>query len=100
MKIEELTQEQIEKAKSMATNEERLSYLKECGVELDNDMLTEVAGGNVRDCETYYCQKGPNRRNPHNFEKTGKRRKGKLMGIIDDIEVKCIYCGRTTWRPW
>ena len=45
MKIEELTQEQIEKAKSLATDEELLAYLKECGVELDDDMLAEIAGG-------------------------------------------------------
>ena len=45
MKIEELTQEQIEKAKSLATDEELLAYLKECSVELDADMLAEIAGG-------------------------------------------------------
>ena len=45
MKIEELNQEQIEKARSLATDEERLAYLKECRVELDDDMLSEVSGG-------------------------------------------------------
>ena len=37
--------EQIGKARALATNEERLDYLKECGVELDEDILANVAGG-------------------------------------------------------
>ena len=45
MKIEELNPEQIGKARALATNEERLDYLKECGVELDEDILANVAGG-------------------------------------------------------
>ena len=45
IKIEELNPEQIGKARALATNEERLDYLKECGVELDEDILANVAGG-------------------------------------------------------
>ena len=100
MKIEELTQEQIGKAKSLATDEERLDYLNECGVELNDDMLSEVAGGKGSLDEVLYCQKGPNKNKRHQFEKTGKKRKGKLWGLIDDVEVKCVYCGKTTWKSW
>ena len=104
MKIEELTQKQIEKAKDLATNEERLDYLKECGVELDDDMIAEVAGGKVpgldRDGylnDIYGCKKGPNKGKAHKFEKTGKRRRGRWLGIMDDIEYRCVYCGHTEW---
>ena len=31
--------------RGLETNEERLDYLKECGVELDEDTLANVAGG-------------------------------------------------------
>lgn len=106
MKIEELTQEQIEKAKSLATDAERLDYLKECGVELDDDMMAEVCGGekvplgDKNKSGFPCCQKGPNKGYPHKYKKTGNRKKGWLLGWIDDKEYKCIYCGKTTWRDW
>ena len=90
MKIEELSQEQIEKAKSLATDEERLAYLKECGVELDADMLAEVAGG-IDDFEIKCV---------HAWKKTGKRRKGWFIGWIDDVEYKCTKCGKKSWQAW
>ena len=102
MKIEELTQEQIEKAKSLATDEERLAYLKECGVELDDDMLTEVAGGGPAKprshtkTEKAYCQSGPNFRKPHKWAYTGGSKKG-FLGFGELKEVKCIYCGFKKW---
>ena len=103
MKIEELTQKQIEKAKALATNEERLDYLNECGVELDDDMMAEVAGGGRVGEDGGYliaidgCKKGPNKGGPHKFEKTGKRKRGRWLGIMDDIEYRCVYCGHTEW---
>ena len=73
MKIEELNQEQIEKAKSLATDEERLAYLKECRVELEDDMLSEVSGGK-RSIE-FGCV--------HEWEKTGKKEAdGLLVGLM------------------
>ena len=90
MKIEALSPEQIEKARSLATDEERLAYLKECGVELDDDMLAEVAGG-IDDFEKL-CK--------HTWKKTGNRRKGWLMGWIDDVEYRCTKCGKKSWRAW
>ena len=102
MRIEELTQEQIEKVKALGTDEERLDYLKECGVELDDDMLAEVAGGEkvrLGDKSGFpCCQKGPNKGRPHENIKTGKKRKGCFIGLFDDVEYKCIHCGKTVWR--
>lgn len=91
MKIEELNQEQIEKAKSLATDEERLAYLKECRVELEDDMLSEISGGfdhiHLPDCS-------------HEWKKTGKRRRGSFLGWVDDVEYKCEKCGKKEWHNW
>ena len=45
MKNEAHNPEQIRKARALETNEERLDNRKECCVELDEDMLANVAGG-------------------------------------------------------
>ena len=91
MKIEELNQEQIEKAKSLATDEERLAYLKECDVELDDDMLSEVSGG-IETLRRSGCT--------HIWKKTGNRRRGWFIGWIDDVEYKCERCGKKEWQAW
>ena len=94
MKIEALTQEQIEKARSLATNEERLAYLEACGVELDDDMLAEVAGGKkIIGNSIESCKKGPNKNKPHKWVYTGRTIK-KFFGLFEVKEVKCIYCGK------
>ena len=100
MKIEALTQEQIEKARSLATNEERLAYLEACGVELDDDMLAEVAGGMNRSGKsksTDFCQSGPNYRYPHKWVYTNRTIK-KCFGLFELKEVRCIYCGKTRMK--
>mgnify|MGYP007013951791 CR=1 FL=1 len=96
MKIEELTQEQIEKARSLATNEERLDYLKACGVELDDDMLAEVDGGHgiYTTLNGRVCQKGPHKLKPHKWEYTNRTIK-QFFGLLEFKEVRCIYCGIT-----
>ena len=79
MKIEELSREQIERAKALETNEERLDYLKECGVELDEDMLADVSGGRFTDTTSSgYCpaRKG---RKVHEWKKTGKTKNGHYL---------------------
>ena len=40
-----LTKEQLEKARACKTNQELLEFIKEEGVELDEDQLEMVAGG-------------------------------------------------------
>ena len=44
MKFEELTPEQIEKAKKCETREERMAFIKENGIELTDEQLESVAG--------------------------------------------------------
>ena len=102
MRIEELTQEQIERAKSLATNEERVAYLKECGVELEDDSLTEVAGGRAKKSrdKTHDCHKNPKGGSYHKWVKTGRKKPGRWIGIVDDVEYRCEYCGETTWKLW
>ena len=94
MKIEALTQEQIEKARSLATNEERLAYLEACGVELDEDVLAEVDGGHGSrtSLNGRVCLKGPNELKPHKWEYTNRTIKG-FLGLYEYKEVRCIYCG-------
>lgn len=105
MKIEELTQEQIERAKSLATNEERVAYLKECGVDLEDDSLTAVAGGRHKTTGTVKfkkddCKKNPKGSKVHKWKKTGRTKPGRWFGIVDDVEYRCEYCGETTWKLW
>ena len=60
MKIEELNPKQIRKARALETNEERLDYLKECGVEVDEDTLAIVAGGkDTKTSKGKECEKSP-----------------------------------------
>jgi hypothetical protein len=101
MKIEELNPEQIGKARALETNEERLDYLKECGVELDEDMLANVAGGMVKTGpkkKKKECSESPD--GAHEWEKTGNRKKGRWIGIVDDVEYRCKHCGKVEWKLW
>ena len=92
MKIEELNPEQVGKARALATNEERLDYLKECGVELDEDILANVAGGKEISKKCQYSPMGK-----HVWVKSGNRREGRWLGIVDDVEYRCKNCGKTQW---
>ena len=93
MKIEALSPEQIEHAKALETNEERLAYLKECGVELDEEVLSHVAGG-INGGEIN-CKAPNNPFGRHRWAATGKRKKGWL--IFDSKEYVCRYCKATCW---
>ena len=50
MKYEDLTPEQMEKARSCKTTEELLALAKEEGFELSDAELGEIAGGNWNKC--------------------------------------------------
>ena len=45
MRIEDMTSEQIEKAKECETTEQRLAFIKEIGLELSDEQLDTIAGG-------------------------------------------------------
>ena len=109
-----------EKAASAKTKEERLSFFadtaREMGydvseeeirealvqmqqediVALEDDALEDVVGGwKGAPHERRGCPK--NNYHPHKWVKTGKTRKGRFIGLIDDVEYRCKYCGQTEW---
>lgn len=57
MKLNELTPEQIERARACETAEDLVKLAEEEGYELSDDELTAIAGGGVKDwgCWTYDC---------------------------------------------
>ena len=56
MKLEDLTPEQMEKAKAMKTPEELLEFAKSEGYELSDDELSAVSGGRWSGCEAFRCE--------------------------------------------
>ena len=36
----------------------------------------------------------------HNWKETGRTRPGRWIGIVDDVEKRCAYCGKTIWVIW
>ncbi len=109
-----------EKAAAAKTEEERLSFFadtaREMGydvsaedisealvqmqqeniVVLEDDAVEDIVGGwkgaphQVRGCP-------PNNYHPHKWVKTGNKRTGSYIGLIDDVEYQCTYCGQTDW---
>ena len=88
MRIEEMNSEQIGKVNAPAADEERPAYLNE----LDDDLLSRVAGGADQNSEN--CPNG----GIHNWLTT--RNKKKLGGLLVSIfvyEYKCSKCGKVKW---
>ena len=104
MKFEDLTNEQIEKAKACTTSEERIAFLKEYSIEIPDDMLNEISGGTKRiraeepirdECPS---ANGMNH-GKHLWQKTGRQRPGEYFGNVwKDDEFRCAYCGELMWR--
>lgn len=56
MNYEDLTPEQMEKAKKLQTPEEMLAFAREEGFELSNEELDAISGGDWSyDCDGFYC---------------------------------------------
>ena len=57
MNLNELTSEQIERARACKTTEDLVKLAEEEGYELSDDELTAITGGGVEDwgCWTYDC---------------------------------------------
>ena len=100
MKNEAHNPEQIGKARALATNEGRLDYLKECCVELDEDMLANVAGGRRTGGKRKKKECSESSDGAHEWEKTGNRKEGRWIGIVDDVEYRCKHCGKVEWKVW
>ena len=45
MRIEDMTPEMIEKIRGCETDEERMAFIEENGIELDDEQLDGIAGG-------------------------------------------------------
>jgi hypothetical protein len=89
MKIEELTPELVEKAKKCETREERLAFIRENGIELNDEQLEAVSGGGDEEPKVH----------THIWAPTGRTRPGAIWGDIwPDEEVRCDVCGITDWK--
>ncbi len=104
MRLEDLTDEQLEIAKACNTREERQAFIKDYSIELDDDMLDDVAGGDNppwKKTPNPYSQGKDcpkrNPRKPHVYEKTGNKRSGKIFWFWNEYEYRCRFCGKTKW---
>ena len=90
MKFEELSPEQIERAKKCETLEERMAFIADEGIELTDEQMDSIAAGKKKrsGCDAGF----------HNWERTGKTRPGSVWGDIwPDHEVRCTECGKVEW---
>jgi hypothetical protein len=97
MRFEDLTPEQIEKAKKCETHEERLAFIKENGIELTDEQLEDIAGGAgaLEDRGAHIC---PKNKWGHKWKSTGRTRPGAIWGDVwPDYEMKCVACGKLDW---
>jgi hypothetical protein len=53
MRIQDLSKEQVEKAKKFQSKEEWKSFLNENSIELEDDMLDAVSGGSAEEDALY-----------------------------------------------
>ncbi len=94
MEFENLTNEQIEKAKACTTPEEKLAFLKEYSIEIPDDMLDDVGGGAIGGAARNRCPQGGKNR----WAPTGRQRPGSIFGDYwKDNEKRCEKCGALDW---
>ena len=94
MRYEDLTQEQLERARECKTDEERKAFIEEVGTELSDEQLEGVSGGSIFEPE---CPRAPKGR--HVLVHTGRTRPGKIWGDDwPDYEFRCTVCGYTEWH--
>ena len=97
MRFEDLTPEQIEKAKKCETREERMAFIKENGIELTDEQLESVAGGRFELPWELACQENPNGKD-HVWVRTGRTKPGDIFGDLwRSKEEQCQYCRETRW---
>ena len=97
MKFEDLTPEQIEQAKKCETPEERMAFIEENGIELSDEQLEDIAGGDAGSGSGGGCT-GLGRRD-HDWVDTGETRPNKLWGDNPpDRMYRCRKCGATVWK--
>jgi hypothetical protein len=109
MKFEDLTNEQLEKVKACNTLEEEMAFFKENNIELPDNLLDEVAGGQSLLPTLLGADQAPSKICPkENGRNEGKHRwsstlKTRMIHSKEfpyhwsETEYKCIYCGVTYW---
>ena len=96
MKLEELTPEQIEKAKKCETREERMAFIKENGIELTDEQLEGISGGGWGSGNV--CPKDPTGKKRHKWEMTGREQSTYGIGGPGvEYEYRCRNCGDMKW---
>lgn len=98
MKFEELATNQLEEAKNCKSYDERMAFLKKYSIELSDDQLDEISGGDTdeweNDSKPVKCLHGEN----HRYVKTGKTRPGVIFGNFwPDYEMRCVNCSHIVW---
>ena len=98
MKFDELSSEQADLARSCKSPEERLSFIKESGIELTDEQLEAISGGLPPSAPEVVCQ---GQYPYHDDVETGRTRPGRYFGDIwPDVEYRCRRCGKITWGPY
>ena len=101
MRFDQMTPELREKAQKCETAEERMAFVEESGIELTDEQLEAISGGN-RTSKTFYkeCEENPNG-SKHYWVRTGNTRPGSVFGDLwPDTEFRCKWCGKTKWKKW
>ena len=97
MRFENMTPEMIEKAKKCETAEERMAFIEENGIELDDKQLESIAGGRFELPWELGCQENPNGKE-HAWVRTGRVKPGDIFGDLwPSKEEQCKYCRETQW---
>ena len=99
MRLEDMTPKMIEQAKGCETDEERLAFIQENGIELTDEQLEGISGGSKGGTGGDVCKKNPDS-DWHVWEKTGRIRPGRWLKLVDEPEYKCKFCGDTYWGLW
>ena len=98
MRLEDLTMEMVEKAKGCETREERMAFIRENGIELSDEQLEGVSGGESYNSSGSSSGECPKRKWGHDWKSTGRTRPGAIWGDVwPDYEMKCVACGKLDW---
>ena len=101
MKMENLTDSQIEKARACRTMAERLDFLRDNHIELTPEQM-ELVGGGVADRPGQHADRSECSSSPDGFHKwvfTGQTRPGTAWGDLwPDYNHVCTHCGKQEWK--
>ena len=87
-------------ARRCETREEFMTFIQENGVELIDEQLEHISGGHASPPGQVQKQRCTEGGSEHKYVKTGRKKPGRWIGIVDDVEKRCTYCGKTIWALW